>query len=157
MNSELMATGFEAVPRDQSAYIIRTLGPKVYKYDLLWAIWSPWGSGGKIHIPRRTFRRKKKNTHTHTHMQSSPNDTGRRPPTSHPPCPLEPWVLGLCPGMSSAPQKACPGRSWSGGSALAGLQWAPKSWKLKLKGFRVPLKGVGVDKAGLELILQRAF
>ena len=33
------------IPKAQSIYKIPTLGPKVYTYDLLWAIWSPrvWG------------------------------------------------------------------------------------------------------------------
>ena len=29
------------IPRVPSMQIIPTLGPKVYKYDLLWAVWSP--------------------------------------------------------------------------------------------------------------------
>ena len=36
--------------RAPTIYIIPPLGPKVYKYDLLWAIWSPRGSACRIHV-----------------------------------------------------------------------------------------------------------
>ena len=37
--------GCEIFPRAPSIYILPTFGPKVYRYDLLWAIWSPRAQG----------------------------------------------------------------------------------------------------------------